>query len=87
MSLTAVSIDNLGFSYPGQDKPCLRNLCLEIGAGERFGLFGPNGAGKTTLMNLMTGLLNIQEGHIQLFGQEVSRHQLSIHKIFCFIRR
>ena len=57
MSNAAVSIKDLGFTYPRQSSSCFTNLNLEVQEGERFGLFGPNGAGKTTLMNCMTGLL------------------------------
>ncbi len=59
MSIPAITIQKLAFQYPRQEGICFENFNLEIGAGERFGLFGPNGAGKTTLMNLMTGLLEI----------------------------
>ena len=85
MSIAAVSIKQLGFTYPGQSNACFSNLNLEVAAGERFGLFGPNGAGKTTLMNCMTGLLNVQEGTICLFGQEVSSHRKEVRKLFGFI--
>src|SRR6478736_6526691 len=82
MNDAAVRIDHLGFKYPGQSSPCFSDLSLEIHKGERFGLFGPNGAGKTTLMNCMTGLLNYQEGSIQLLGHEIAHHKKSINKLF-----
>ena len=78
----AVSIQNLGFKYPGQAVNCLNNLSLEVAEGERFGLFGPNSAGKTTLMNCMTGLLSYQQGNIKLFGQEVKTNRKAINKLF-----
>ena len=78
----AVSIQNLGFKYPGQAVNCLNNLSLEVAEGERFGLFGPNSAGKTTLMNCMTGLLSYQQGNIKLFGQEVKINRKAINKLF-----
>lgn len=82
MSHAAVSIQDLGFKYPGMSANCISNLNLEILSGERFGLFGPNGAGKTTLMNCMTGLLNYHQGSIQLFGTEVRTHRKEINKLF-----
>lgn len=85
MSAPAVSMQHLGFTYPGQDAPCFSDLNLDVGTGERFGLFGPNGAGKTTLMNCMTGLLDLQEGNITLFGQNVTDHKKAIRKLFGFI--
>jgi ABC-2 type transport system ATP-binding protein len=85
MSNAAVLINNLGFTYPRQTTSCFRSLNLEITEGERFGLFGPNGAGKTTLMNCMTGLLQFQQGSIQLLGHEIALHKKSINKLFGFV--
>ena len=85
MSHAAVRINNLGFTYPRQPAACFSNLSLEVPEGERFGLFGPNGAGKTTLMNCMTGLLEFQQGSIQLLGHEIAHHKKSINKLFGFV--
>jgi ABC-2 type transport system ATP-binding protein len=81
----AVSIENLGFTYPGQSNVCFANLNLQIEAGERFGIFGPNGAGKTTLINCMTGLLSFQEGKLSLFGQDIAAHKKETNKLFGFV--
>ncbi|HZE85132.1 MAG TPA: ABC transporter ATP-binding protein [Puia sp.] len=81
----AVSIENLSFSYPGQSDMLFHRLNLNIGVGERFGLFGPNGAGKTTLMHLMTGLLSSHEGSIRLSGNRMRKHDKSINKLFGFV--
>jgi len=85
MNKPAITIHGLAFQYPGQESIRFENFNLEIGAGERFGLFGPNGAGKTTLMNLMTGLLTYGEGSIRLLGHEIKRHPKSINRIFGFV--
>ncbi|MBK8609613.1 MAG: ABC transporter ATP-binding protein [Chitinophagaceae bacterium] len=85
MSSPAVRIYNLGFTYPREPVSCFSNLNLEVQEGERFGLFGPNGAGKTTLMNCMTGLLQFQEGSIQLLGNEIAHHKKSVNKLFGFV--
>lgn len=85
MSNVAVSVQNLGFKYPGQTANCFSDLNLTVTEGERFGLFGPNGAGKTTLMNCMTGLLSYRQGSIQLLGQEVKHNRKKINKLFGFV--
>jgi len=85
MNSPAICIENLDFSYPGQSGLCISKLNLQIGAGERFGLFGPNGAGKTTLMYLMTGLLTQSKGTIRLLGNEIKHHNKSINKLFGFV--
>ena len=81
----AVDIQNLCFTYSGQNDQLFSNLNLSIAEGERFGLFGPNGAGKTTLMNLMTGLLSFEKGSIRLLGNEIKNKDKSINRIFGFV--
>lgn len=82
MNPVAISIQNLTFSYPDQSNKCFSDLSLEIGAGERFGLFGPNGAGKTTLINCMTGVLHFNKGSIKILGDEVAEHKKTVNKLF-----
>ena len=49
-----------------------QDIALELPQGVRYALIGPNGAGKTTLMNLMTGMLAPDSGHIFLGGEEIT---------------
>jgi branched-chain amino acid transport system ATP-binding protein len=52
-----------------------QDIALELPRGQRYALIGPNGAGKTTLMNLMTGMLKPDSGHIFLDGEEITGHK------------
>ena len=81
----AVDIQNLGFRYPDNEEVSFANLNLRVKKGERFGLFGPNGAGKTTLMNLMTGVLQVDEGSIMLLGNKVGHQDKKVNKLFGFV--
>jgi len=45
---------------------------LELPQGVRYALIGPNGAGKTTLINLMTGMLRPDAGHILLDDADIT---------------
>ena len=61
------------------DVEALRDLSLEIGSGELFGLIGPDGAGKTTLVNLLMRFYDVDAGKICIDGKpidELSRHAL-----------
>jgi branched-chain amino acid transport system ATP-binding protein len=46
---------------------------LEVRPGARHALIGPNGAGKTTLFRLITGLLRVSGGRVELAGRDVTR--------------
>lgn len=52
----AVTLQQVGFSYP-DGQVALREVNLEIPAGQTLGLLGANGAGKSTLLLQMNGLL------------------------------
>ena len=51
----------------------LKNVSLEINAGEIFGLLGPNGAGKTTLIKCLTTLLLPSSGQAWINGNELTQ--------------
>ena len=49
-----------------------KGISRTLPQGERYALIGPNGAGKTTLINLMTGMLNPDNGRIFLGGDDIT---------------
>ncbi len=61
--------DRAGYRYPRAESWALRNLTLEVGAGEFVGVVGPNGSGKTTLIRLLLGVLSPAEGSVAVFGR------------------
>jgi ABC-type bacteriocin/lantibiotic exporter with double-glycine peptidase domain len=63
----AVQLRSVSFRYDN-DRPALRDLNLDIAAGERIAITGPNGAGKTTLLALILGLYVPDAGEILLDG-------------------
>ena len=64
-----ISINNVTKRY--DDKLAVDQLQLEIPRGEVFAFLGPNGAGKTTTIKMMVGLLNPDEGCIEIDGNNV----------------
>lgn len=48
----------------------LKDINLEVEAGQVVAILGPSGVGKTTLFNLIAGILEVQSGRIVLDGQE-----------------
>ncbi len=73
----AIEIHGLWVSY--QKRPALRNITLSIPPGNIVGIMGPNGAGKSTLLKGMLGLIQVERGHIKIFGRplEKSREKIS----------
>ena len=63
-----VKMENVIKRYNG-DRLALDYLNLNVKKGEIVGLLGPNGAGKTTAINSIVGLLDIDEGKIEVFGE------------------
>lgn len=54
------------------NRQMLRQINLDVHAGELIGVIGPNGAGKSTLLKTLIGFLNFSEGQILLQGESVS---------------
>jgi branched-chain amino acid transport system ATP-binding protein len=51
----------------------VREVDLDVAAGERRAILGPNGAGKTTLFNVIAGDLPVSTGTVGMFGRGVTR--------------
>ncbi|HEV2389622.1 MAG TPA: ABC transporter ATP-binding protein [Nitrososphaerales archaeon] len=51
----------------------LKDVSLEVGAGEILGLLGPNGAGKSTLMKIVVGILRPTAGYVKVGGSDVAK--------------
>ena len=66
------------FKATYKEVEALKNVSLEINAGEIFGLLGPNGAGKTTLIKCLTTLLLPSSGQAWLNGYELTKEDNAI---------
>jgi len=60
-----IVVDNLSFSYPGNNFKTISNVSFEIKKGEIIALVGPNGAGKSTLVRLLSRLYDCDSGKIK----------------------
>ncbi|MBB6091980.1 ATPase subunit of ABC transporter with duplicated ATPase domains [Povalibacter uvarum] len=60
----AVTIEHMGFTYPGASTPIFNNVTLNVEAEERIAIVGANGVGKTTLLRLLAGNLTPTKGRI-----------------------
>lgn len=74
--LEGLKLDTISYSYPNATHAGVRNVTLNIGAGERIGIVGGTGAGKTTLADLMLGLLTPTTGRLVVDGEAVTKDNL-----------
>ena len=65
-----VVLDNVAFSY-SKDKKLIENLNLVAKPGDKIAIVGPTGCGKTTLINLLMRFYDVDEGSIQIEGQDI----------------
>ncbi|MEX0824902.1 MAG: ABC transporter ATP-binding protein [Pirellulaceae bacterium] len=62
------------------DHEALRGVDLSVRQGEIFALLGPNGSGKTTLFRLISTLMPLQKGSIQVAGADVGSAPLEVRR-------
>ena len=65
--------------------PAVKNLSLDVPAGELFGFLGPNGAGKTTTIKMIAGLLKPTSGQVFLDGHDLEREPVAAKAALGFI--
>lgn len=70
----AIKIEKVTYSYPNTNKKILDMADMEIPIGKSVGIIGPSGAGKTTLVDIILGLLKVQEGNILCGDKDVMEH-------------
>jgi ATP-binding cassette, subfamily B, bacterial len=66
-----IVIDNLSFTYPGNNFRTISNVSFEIKKGEIIALVGPNGAGKSTLVRLLCRLYDPDSGNVKYDGSDI----------------
>ena len=72
--MSAVSVRNVSFRYPGHDKWILNNFSIDIKEQKVLAIIGKSGCGKSTLIRLIAGLLQPNKGTITT----QSSHQLGM---------
>jgi ATP-binding cassette subfamily B protein len=71
-----VRFDDVGFAYPGADRPAVSGISLDVPAGQTLALVGETGSGKTTLAALAARLYDPSSGTVSIDGIDVRDMQL-----------
>ncbi|AFY68805.1 Xenobiotic-transporting ATPase [Thalassoporum mexicanum PCC 7367] len=66
-----ITLANIVYTYPNAPEPAIADLSLTIRKGQSIGLIGKSGAGKTTLVDIILGLLQIDQGKFSIDGVDV----------------
>jgi len=66
---TLLRLDSIAAGY--RDLTAVREVSLEVSAGEAVALIGGNGAGKTTTLRAITGLLPLRGGRVEFMGERL----------------
>ena len=70
--MATVTFDHATRIYPGNDRPSVDQLNLEIADGEFLVLVGPSGCGKSTSLRMLAGLEDVNSGRILIGDRDVT---------------
>lgn len=73
----SIRFENVSFRYTGINEDSLKDINLDIKAGETIGIIGATGSSKTTLVSLLSRLYDVQEGRVLVGGVDVRDYMLT----------
>lgn len=66
-----IVLDHITYAYPNTTKNIFTDAHMEVRKGQSVGIMGPSGAGKSTIVDILLGLLHVQEGTITYDGVSI----------------
>ncbi len=66
-----IELENITYAYPNTDKKIFDHAHMTIPYGKSVGIMGTSGAGKSTVVDIILGLLHVQEGKITCDGKDI----------------
>ena len=59
----------------------ITDVSMRLERGDIHGILGANGSGKSTLIRLVSGLLTLDEGRVEVFGHDIEREELAVKRL------
>ena len=75
-----IKFENVNYKYDDSNEYVLKNVNLDVKAGEIVAFVGKSGSGKTTLVNLLARFFNTDEGSVTVNGVNIKNIPLSIYR-------
>jgi ABC-2 type transport system ATP-binding protein len=71
------------FNVGRRRKPviAIADVSLRVERGGTVGILGANGSGKSTLIRLVSGLLTLDEGRVEVFGHDITREEMTVKRL------
>ena len=66
--MNVLTLDHVSYTYPGSDRPVVKDASFQFESGQLYAVIGPSGSGKSTLLSMMAGLDLPTKGEVQLEG-------------------
>ena len=82
---SGIELKEVYYTYPNTQKSTLSKINLKINWGDMIGIVGQTGAGKSTLVDLMTGLLEPNEGDILINDLPISESLNSWNNLIAYV--
>ena len=70
-----ISLKDISYKYPNTDKYIFKHMDMEIPVGQAIGIVGTSGSGKTTVVDILLGLLEMEDGVITADGADVNTRE------------
>ena len=68
-----LAFNNVTFTYPDSDTPCIENVSFKTKPGKMLAIIGSTGAGKSTVINLIPRFYDATKGNITLDGVDITK--------------
>ena len=75
-----IKFENVNYKYEDSNDYVLKNINLDVKAGEIVAFVGKSGSGKTTLVNLLARFFNTDEGSVTVNGVNIKNIPLGIYR-------